>query len=220
MKKSLFGIVSLYLASSLVLPDTLPVLAQINYTVPREARRETQRTTSSASRGCPVPLPTLQILAPKDRIASTAEVSPTFLVHVSGKSPHPLKVSVTAPSRTEPLWSSEVGIQGEGIEVIKTSPKLEAGKIYVFTVVIPCNPARPGSGAFARVVFERVGGEGEPVGSRFSLGSSVSDRPGERGENWYDAIVRAYYSSRDGFRALLKREKIELDVKASATDSE
>ncbi len=197
----IFGLI---ISFGLLLNIIPPSRAQLSYQPPQ--RKQQQQTQSAATRGCERNLPRLQILAPADRVAASAAKRPTFLFSISEQPLHPLKISLTQPYLPQALWKDERRVERGIFSVsLPESLPLSPGKDYILTAAMPCDPEKPESSSYVRVVFQRV---------------AMPPSKGAKGEQspelltpsglWYDALYWSYQNSPPQFEALLKLAGIQL----------
>lgn len=182
---------------------------QLTYRPP-ERRQQQQKTQSAATRGCSQPLPRLQLLAPPDRVAATAAGQPTFLFHLSGPAPHPLKISLAQPQVAEALWQDERVVKSGGVlsVTLPESVSLEPERDYILTAELPCHQERPDGSSYVRVVFKRVS---PPTVTPVPAGTPTDRVAALAGRGlWYDALALSYQESRLDFQRLLMSIGLEL----------
>ena len=197
-------ILGLILSFGLLLNIIPPSRAQLSYQFPK--RKQQQQTHSAATRGCERKLPQLQILAPADHVAASAAERPTFLFSISGQPLHPLKISLTQPHVAQALWKDERRVERGIFSVsLPESLQLSPGEDYILTAALPCDPEKPESSSYVRVVFQRA-----------AMSPSQSAKGGHSPEVlvqsglWYDALSWSYQNSPLQFEALLKLAGIQL----------
>jgi hypothetical protein len=198
-------ILSLSVTFLLNLAICIPVHPQMNYV---EKKSKNQQETSSASmRGCRHNLPKLQVLAPGDHIALMGKKQ-TFLLNLSEIPPLPLKISILEPYVAEALWEQELKVEADGIFHISL-PKtinLQPDKDYIFTATIPCEPEKPSTSSYVRVLFQKSSfqyQEQTPVKQVHHLLAEGI---------WYDALWIAYQNNLPEFKELLEMESIEINT--------
>ncbi|NJO93634.1 MAG: DUF928 domain-containing protein [Hydrococcus sp. RM1_1_31] len=118
-----------------------------------------QRRRASSSRGCEgEEKAQLTIIAPEE-IALTASTHPTFWINLSEVPSHTVRVSISHPKESEPIYEKDLTIEKAGfqrIDIPTSRPKLRSGETYILTVGILCNPLRLSESVYARVVFKKV----------------------------------------------------------------
>ena len=197
----IFGLI---VSFALLLNIIPPSRAQLSYQFPK--RKQQQQTQSAATRGCERKLPQLQILAPADHVAASAAERPTFLFSISEQPLHPLKISLTQPHAPQALWKDERRVERGIFSVsLPESLQLSPGQDYILTAALPCDPEKPESSSYVRVVFQRAAMPSER-GAKWEQSPELFTQWGL----WYDALYWSYQNSPSQFEALLKLAGIQL----------
>ena len=124
----------------------------------------------------------------------TISERPTLLFHLSKKSSVPIKVILSAPGRRTPLYIAQLNPAPGFVTVTPppSTPPLEVGKEYVWTVVLLCAPNELALNPYARAPFKRV-----------ALAAPSPPDPAQKvvwlAQNgiWHEAIALAYQLRQD-----------------------
>lgn len=165
-----------------------------------------QQTSSGSIRGCRLNLPTLQVLAPPNRIATIGQAQ-TFLLKVSQVPPHPIRVSVTQPYVASTVWLDELIVNQPGIITV-TIPEqitLKSNVDYIFTASIPCGENQLAGSKFVRIFFQYTD-------NQLIRGNSQAEKVNSLLDNdiFYDALFLSYQQRLPQFEQILEQEGIEI----------
>jgi hypothetical protein len=184
--------------------------------VPRVDRSTSsqQRRRASTSRGCEgEEKAQLTIIVPEDEVALTASTHPTFWIYLSNIPAHTVRVSISHPKESEPIYENDLEIKKAGFQQINipaSRPSLQTGETYILTAGILCNPLRLSESIYARVTFKKIDLSAQ---TRQQLERTASDveKAGiyAREGIWYDAIAFAYESP-NYFRYLISQSKLNV----------
>lgn len=175
-----------------ILPASSMSNEQSSYRPPKGKVRA-QARKAGGSRGCNLPLNnTVTLLVPQNHTATTVSERPIFFWHLAEDLSLPLRFTLLEPGK-EPIFLQELTPK-PGIVALKlpqSSPPLEIGKTYRWTVSVVCNRKKPSRNLFAQAWIERV-----------SL--PTSSKLGQKDDNlvcntkyaqvgiWYDALSCNY----------------------------
>ena len=124
----------------------------------------------------------------------TISERPILLFHLNKKSSVPIGIILSAPNRRTPIYTTQLDPEPGFVTVTvpPSTPPLEAGKEYVWSVVMLCNPEELALNPYARAPFKRV-----------ALATPPMPDPAQqviwlaRQGIWHDAIALAYQLSQD-----------------------
>jgi hypothetical protein len=154
-----------------------------------------------ASRGtfrAAAPLPTIELLAPRDHSGLAADPAPSLFFFVSGPVPWPTRFTVSAPGRPVPVLDvpipapSAAGIYR--LDVARYGIRLEPGVLYTWSVSAMLDPQRHARDIVASATLI----EGSPEVAAAAAGIvSAAASPARRAVLcaqaglWYDAVAAA-----------------------------
>ncbi|WP_019500282.1 DUF928 domain-containing protein [Pseudanabaena sp. PCC 6802] len=153
-----------------------------------------RRTTSNASRGCDnLSHLSLYLLAPRDRVGTTASDRPTLAWYISRVPDVPVEFALVEEGVPTPLWKQKIEVQKAGIATIslpENSPHLVEGREYKWSIRLICNPVSP-SAAPPYISWMRKVPLPEALRSRLSTATSNRDRAFlyAQAGMWYDAVA-------------------------------
>ncbi len=191
------------LITSVLLFGTLPVLALPHskflpgYEISSEAKKVYQNnsTTTGASRSdCENPLKgkSLNLVVPKESVVHlTASNNPSFNFFSEGAVSEPLIFTLVDLDRIEPLVEEPLMISQAGYHKISLPPdiKLEAGKIYIWNIAIPCSDDPESFADVLRAAVKYV-----PPSAELLQKIQNANSPEEKSQiytdegMWYDAV--------------------------------
>lgn len=167
--------------------------------VPPPRIDQTQPRDGSGARGCAnskAIAASLNLLVPKDHIATTISERPTFLWYLSDKISAPITFTLVDQQSVEPIWEQRMKVEKPGIIQLQIPPSVPAlveGKEYRWTVTLICNEMRPSENTYASAGIERV-----PVTKELAQKLARASNPQERAlilaqsGIWYDAASTLY----------------------------
>lgn len=173
-----------------------------------------QRRRASTSRGCEgEEKAQLTIIAPEDEVALTASTHPTFWIYLSALPSHTVRVSISHPKESEPIFEKDLEIKKAGLQRINiptSRPSLRTGETYILTAGILCNPLRLSESIYARVAFKKVDLSAQTRQKLEQTASNVEKAGIYAKEGiWYDAIALARQDP-NYFRYLISLSKIHV----------
>ncbi len=162
--------------------------------VPPGGRSLPQGTQGTGARGSINSIPvTLNLLTPKDHIATTTLAHPTFLWNVSGRTSAPMVFTLTAPGSNKPIFQKQLKADQAGIvrlELPQEAQELAVNLEYRWTVALIPNEKRPSENIYARAWIKRVSSTPE---LKQKLAAATNDRDRAliytHSGIWYDGIA-------------------------------
>jgi hypothetical protein len=151
-----------------------------------------------ASRGAirpPVPLPTIELLAPADHAGQTTSATPTLYYFVSKPVPWPMQLTISAPLQPAPVL--EVTIQSpsaSGIYPLRLGDyrtRLEPGIVYTWSVSIIVDPKAWSRNIVASAPILRAPPDPAIESAAPAMGPRRTAILAHAGL-WYDAIASAF----------------------------
>lgn len=179
----------------LIKNDAIAIAGIVQGYVPPLDRPLIQRTEGSGSRGCDRAKDVrLQLLAPKDHIATTVSEHPTFLWYVSQTS-LPVLFTLSEVGSAKPVLEKQLSATKAGIVEVKipsTAPKLQKNRQYKWTVSVVCNSKHPSENIRAQAVLDYSAIT--PALKQTIQGSGSLEKAQAYARNgiWYDAIADFY----------------------------
>jgi len=160
-------------------------------------RGDTRRTEGSGSRGCGKDTVSLNLLIPDDHLPQTVSSHPKFLWYVSDTN-SPLRFTLVEQGVSKTLFDKRFTAEKPGIVELKlpdSSPGLEIGKNYRWTVSIICSPSRPSENIYATGRISRI-----PMSDELNLNKQLASADNNKQRAriyaeagvWYDAIAASY----------------------------
>jgi Domain of Unknown Function (DUF928) len=162
-----------------------------------------------ASRGTflpAAPLPTIELLAPRDHAGLTANPAPSLYFFTSGPVAWPMRFTISAPGRPDPILEVAVpALDAAGIYAIDTARygvRLDPGIVYTWSVSAILDPKRHARDIVASASVERRAEPGE-VGASGAMTPALRAVLCARDGLWYDAVSAAVAAERfDGHAGL------------------
>lgn len=203
LDKLSFGLIAIAVSSflpqlsynSLLKNDAIAIAGIVRGYVPPLDRPSIQRTEGSGSRGCDRAKDVrLQLLAPKDHIATTVSEHPTFLWYVSQTS-LPVLFTLSEVGSARPVLEKHLTATKTGIIELKipsTAPKLQENRQYKWTVSVVCNSKHPSENIRAQAILNR---KAIPPALKQKIQHNRSLQKAQayaRNGIWYDAIANFY----------------------------
>ena len=188
----------------ILLFTTLSVTAEEKQRLAGE--KSQQQTQSGSIRGCRLDLPNLQVLAPRNRIATIGEAQ-TFLLKVSEIPPYPIKVSITQPYVSDTVWLDELIVNQAGIitVTIPDNITLKPDTDYIFTASIPCGENQLSGSKFVRIFFQYADNQ---LISQKNQDENINTLL--KNDIFYDALFFSYQQRLPQFEQILELEGIEI----------
>lgn len=156
-----------------------------------ETLRSVQRTPGGSRGGeCNLlPPQIVTLIVPEDHIGTTSLSRPTVIWFNREPISQPVKFTVNAHG-SKPILVREFDNLPKGFRALKlpeSSPGLEIGKLYKWTVTVVCNEVRPSKNLYAQAWIKRVP---KPVSERSeNLNCNIDFA---KLGIWYDAILCSY----------------------------
>lgn len=194
-----FSLTSILIVFLLLIPQTSSIAEIVQRYNPPPGPRQPQRTEGSGSRGCDLAKDiNLQLLAPKDHIATTVSEDPTFLWYVSQTS-LPLRFILIESGVERPMLDKQFKNDSKFVELkLPVEVSLQIGKRYRWTVSVVCNNKHPSENSYAYAWIKRV-----PIPHQLAeeLQQSSNDSYKKAGVYasrgvWYEAILYSYKLSK------------------------
>lgn len=151
-----------------------------------------------ASRGTfrpAAPLPTIELLAPRDHTGLTADPAPSLYFFVSGPVLWPTRFTMSAPGRPDPVLDVPIAAPAAAgiyrLDVAQYGVRLESGVLYTWSVSAVLDPARHARDIVASATLL----EGDPDKAAADAAGAIS--PARRAVLcaqaglWYDAVAAA-----------------------------
>ena len=171
-------------------------LAGLSYTPP--LRGAPGGRVGGASRGAikpPVPLPTIDLLAPAEQAGETTSAAPTLYYFVSRPVSAPMQLTISAPLQPKPVLEVNIKApQAPGIYPLRLADyrvRLEPGIVYTWSVSIILDPRAWSRNIVASAAILRAAPSAAAQGAAAAAGlRRVATFAGAG--LWYDAIASAF----------------------------
>jgi len=188
--------------TTLLAPSAILISPQIgaandNIKYKPPSRSDTRRTEGSGSRGCNKNTVSLNLLIPGDHAPKTVSSHPTFLWYISDTA-LPLRFTLVEQGVAKTLVDKRFSAEKPGVIQFKlpdSSPGLEIGKNYRWTVSIICSASRPSENPYAIGHISRIPTNDElRVNKQITVATSNKERAAIYADAgvWYDAISTSY----------------------------
>lgn len=120
-----------------------------------------RRSQGAGSRGCShADLAEVVLLIPSQEVAGqTRSGYPSFFLYLSKAMPVPIQFSLSRPGELDSLYKIQLNADRAGfvkIELPKDLPELLPDNIYLWSVMLECNPQRPSANPYYFSWIERV----------------------------------------------------------------